>query len=417
VATDTGDRVAYALAPTGPTAAQVDLGNAGLLRSQDDLHIYSVRTQKEDATAFAVVDIRDSRSGRLVSTVLGQRIHLGRSSGLDVLAVSLSPEGNYLALLHQAGFVTVPAAHQVTKVSPDGGLFQLSVDEVVYRSSIEIVDLVANRSIDVLGVDAPPKTMPGGRIDFGNDSGTLSIFTSDTQGRDSHALVSFDGTRLNLMGQASDGQPGHVIPNSGLPYKDRVRILADDTTLVRLVNSSSVQWIDRRRSTLKATLDLSPEVLPAKSEPSIPLFSADATTLYVVNTWRGDVEKIDLLGESKLATLVLPYQRSVTGVSEPAPSHQGAALSPDGQRLFVRGAGAPGGCWIISTTDMTILANPLSGVTLRALWPTPDGAFVFAAEGDRSRVFVLDVNGVPVTVLSLPAQAAAFADTFLPTSI
>jgi len=128
--------------------------------------------------------------------------------------------------------------------------------------------------------------------------------------------------------------------------------------------------------------------------------------LYAVNGALGQVALVD------------PYEikvkRSATfKVPAPAPGpaafapHNGAAVSPDGYRLYALGEK---GIFVIDTTDLSLRATFAQGAAFRGLAVSPDNATLYALAADGSSIAVLDARtGRPATTLTLASSADSIA--------
>ena len=128
--------------------------------------------------------------------------------------------------------------------------------------------------------------------------------------------------------------------------------------------------------------------------------------LYAVNGALGQVALVD------------PYEIKVKQsgtfkVPAPAPGpaafapHNGAAVSPDGYRLYALGEK---GIFVIDTTDLSLRATFAQGAAFRGLAVSPDNATLYALAADGSSIAVLDARtGRPATTLTLASSADSIA--------
>lgn len=131
--------------------------------------------------------------------------------------------------------------------------------------------------------------------------------------------------------------------------------------------------------------------------------SGDGNTLYAVNP---------LLGEAMVMRGSLPYgstDHNVLSVRATSPERtlDGAALSRDGQSLFVA---TNHGVWVADTIALTVSATYLAGHNVASLALSPDGRRLYALEPDRGVITGLDpVGGHVLGTIATSAGSWAIA--------
>ena len=128
--------------------------------------------------------------------------------------------------------------------------------------------------------------------------------------------------------------------------------------------------------------------------------------LYAVNGALGQVALVDPyeIKVKRSATFKVPVP--APGPAAFAP-HDGAAVSPDGYRLYALGEK---GIFVIDTTDLSLRATFAQGAAFRGLAVSPDNATLYALAADGRSVAVLDARtGRPATTLTLASSADSIA--------
>lgn len=128
--------------------------------------------------------------------------------------------------------------------------------------------------------------------------------------------------------------------------------------------------------------------------------------LYAVNGALGELALIDPyeIKVKKLATFKVPAP--APGPAPFAP-RTGAAVSPDGYRLYALGET---GIFLIDTTDLTLRATFARGTAFRGLAVSPDNATLYALAADGRSVSALDARtGRPAATLTLGELADSIA--------
>ena len=142
--------------------------------------------------------------------------------------------------------------------------------------------------------------------------------------------------------------------------------------------TDNVTVIDTATNTVDAIIDLG-----TGSGPRSAMLSQDGHTLFVTTFFNGDLVSIDTATNqiSSTTTLGLSYPR-------------GAALSPDGQFLFV--AGQDFIYKINAVTKSVVSTIPVTGVvTYGAIFST-DGSKVYVTGTNTDQLFVIDVSSATI---------------------
>jgi len=128
--------------------------------------------------------------------------------------------------------------------------------------------------------------------------------------------------------------------------------------------------------------------------------------LYAVNGALGQLALVDPyeIKVKQLATFKVPAPSSKPAAFTP---QSGAAVSPDGYRLYVLGES---GIYLIDTTDLSLRATFAPGAAFRGLAVSPDNGRLYALAADGRSVAVLDARtGRPAATLQLASAADSIA--------
>jgi len=128
--------------------------------------------------------------------------------------------------------------------------------------------------------------------------------------------------------------------------------------------------------------------------------------LYAVNGALGQLALVDPyeIKVKQLATFKVPAPSSKPAAFAP---QSGAAVSPDGYRLYVLGES---GIYLIDTTDLSLRATFAPGAAFRGLAVSPDNGRLYALAADGRSVAVLDARtGRPAATLQLASAADSIA--------
>jgi len=172
------------------------------------------------------------------------------------------------------------------------------------------------------------------------------------------------------------------------------RFSSDGKTLLRFDPAAHVRAFDL--TSLAMTRDLDIGVDPG-ARPCFPvgLYSPDGSTLYVANAGAGTVRVVDLARFALRDTAVFPTDAATTGAAPGRGAGPGtAALAPDGSRLYLFDGQSGSGLLVIDLTTLRQTARVLADQAVRAVWPSPDGATIFAAlRGQDGTVALLHSDG------------------------
>lgn len=285
-------------------------------------------------------------------------------------------------------------------VSPDGKWFGLATAAGL-PSGLILIDLergeaAASGSIaDASGGDSAPsgialQAAPGGRLLVMSGGGQMMLM---------EAL----GRQLILTARVSDSR----MSCSGAP--SLIRLAPVGGTLIGYCPfDGSVWWFDLSKFRVTAQLP----VQLGNPFWGSTAFSADGTTLYIYDSWKGRVNVVDLVHHRLLRSSVigrpqvslrLPF---VHDAYAKGPNFS-VSLSADGQTLFVTGAHDwGGGLYGVDTQTLVVKAHWLDGRTIRSVWAGGDGLAVYALEEPSGKVVhVLDPNAGSVRTLQLDVDS------------
>jgi len=358
------------IAPSGAVVGRIDATNKIVLRAPDGTAIYTIATGDSSTppTATALVRAYSALTGAL-------RMTIESGAGANTLVnAALSPDGRYLALL------------DLPEITYSGN--------GTYGAVVDVIDLFAGRPAASRRLVVPSGTTLGGGIEFGPSGSDIYAFTYDHDDNTTITAVRLDRRRLIQTRQATGGQRGHVIPPWSL---FPARILPDGKTLVFLPYGT-VQWLDLTRLTVSGRLAVRPATNGAKPPDPAILFSNDGRMLYIANAATGFIQAIDLHRRVLTGTVTLSASRQYPDFSDNIGDYQAlalvqAALSTDGTRLYAFSGGIKDGVQIVRAPELRVVGHALRGVSIRAVWPSPDGQTVYAIGLNDASIFVLDHNG------------------------
>jgi hypothetical protein len=361
----TGDMVT-GIDPSGHVVGRINARDE--LRSPDGSHLYALVDSGVDI--YSAVDGHKEQTIRLQPVTSGQPM--------------LSADGHYLAVVGN---------------SP---------------STLQLVDLVAGRSVASTNVSLPAYGVP---LIIGVQAQHVYVVGATI------AKFAFDGTSLRLEQRTTDQTiacNGLVVggPNSagGLPF----RVLADDRTLVAFCpGDGRVTWFDL------VSMSVTHEVAISQRNPFwvSPVFSPDGNTLYLHEGGTGSLHIVDLphpkIVTSTKVAAVDSNPLAWLGSLLVAPAYAGgidrtAAVSPDGTWLYAIGDfGAPGGVSLVHLPDLAVKGRWLPDVSFNSVWVSADGLTIYLlGNGDELRV--LRADGSQVAQLSLPANTFGFIVPTIP---
>lgn len=331
------------------------------LRSSDGGLLYVLASGK--------LKIASAADGRIT-----QRIDLPSDLSTNAGLAAVSPDGKWLGLATpgraSTGLVLVDLARG--EVAASGSLADASDGDA------------APAGIALLAA-------PGGRLLVTPRGGQMM-------------LVEPLGRQLILTARVADSRL-----SCGAPSPPLIRLTPGGGTLIGYCPlDGSVWWFDL--SKFKVTAQLPVQL----GNPfwGSAAFSADGRTLYIYDSWKGQVNVVDLLQHRLLrssaigrpqASLRLPF---VQDAFAKGPNFS-ASLSADGQTLFVSGPhGWAGGLYGVDTQTLGVKAHWLNGRTLRSVWAGGDGLAVYAVqEPGGNVVHVIDPNAGSVRTVQLDGDS------------
>lgn len=248
---------------------------------------------------------------------------------------------------------------------------------------------------DASGGDSAPsgialQAAPGGRLLVMSGGGQMM-------------LVEALGRQLILTARVSDSR----LSCGGAP--SLIRLTPGGGTLIGYCPfDGSVWWFDvsKFRVTAQIPVQLGNPFWGSTA------FSADGRTLYIYDSWKGQVNVVDLVQHRLLrsnpigrpqVSLRLPF---VHDAFAKGPNFS-ASLSADGRTLFVSGPhGWAGGVYGVDTQTLVVKAHWLDGRTIRSVWAGGDGLAVYALEEPSLKVVhVIDPNAGSVRTLQLDVDS------------
>jgi DNA-binding beta-propeller fold protein YncE len=355
----------------GHIVATIDTSSA--LRSPDGNEIYVI--------SGGSIQIYSASTGKLERTITR------RGTG-DTAA--LSPEGRYLVTL--------------------GG----------NPAAVEVIDLVAGRSITLAQVGAAFTNTGLRFLLVAPQASRIFAFTDFWQHAQAAAL-SFDGSTLRIIGQASDGQQGHSLPScDGMASENSVgglpeRLLPDGKTMVSFCPGEGLtSWVDLDRLTVTA------RVRVAETNPFwlSPVFSPDGSMLYVQEPGTGRITSVDLHRRKILRsetvnapTALNPLHWLADHVFPPAYAGgipRTAVISADGNYLYVTGGfGKPTGIGAVRLRDFSVAGEwKLEGGG--SLWLSADGRTLYALNNGGDQLSILHFDSGAVATKKLPGLGYDF---------
>jgi DNA-binding beta-propeller fold protein YncE len=347
---------------TGRVARTEAADAYGLLRSPDGSHFYAVSGDK--------VNVYDAATGQRVRTI-------PRSSSTTPRARAVSHEGHYLALVE-------------LRSSQPAGSSRIRPGSI----SLEIVDLEAGRSM--AGIDLGSITIADNDawIHFSPDARHLYVYTGPLG---KLTAIAFDGANLTVERESDwpDGTCYRTLPSSD-------RVLPDGRTLVTFSPcDGAIKWVDL--GNLSVTHHLKASLRGPSQQTWV--YSPDGTMLYLHEPSTGMVQAVDLRRREIVRNATLPAATASSPV-QPLARHfvttaaagagltpETAAISPDGQWLYlVQGNRGPG-VWVVHLPDLAVRATWVPNTKASLLWVSGDGRTLYVLGEARDKVFVLDSGG------------------------
>jgi hypothetical protein len=223
-------------------------------------------------------------------------------------------------------------------------------------------------------------------------------------------LVSAQGQRIDVETRTSQVSASSLSCSEAADQT--LHMVADGTAAAGYCPfDGTVWWLDLAR------FEVTEHALARIGNPfwGAPTFSPDGRLLYVYDQWDGYASVLDLVQRRLLRStraiqprlaIRLPFVRDALAKG---PNYS-AALSGDGETLFVTGAhGSGDSVYALATSDWAIHGLWLQGRKLMALWAGSEAAAVFAMEASANALHILDpTTGKVLTVERGAASRFAF---------
>jgi hypothetical protein len=325
--------------------------------------------------------VYSATSGKLERTI-------GRQGIGDT--AELSPEGRYLVIL--------------------GG----------NPAGVELIDLAAGRSIGYARVGTAYTNAGPQFLLVAPQAARIFAFTDFWQHTSASALT-FDGSKLQPLAQATDGQQGHRLPScNGMAQPNAVgglpeRLLPDGKTMASFCPGDGLtSWVDLDRLTITAQVRVT-ERAPFWLSP---VFSPDGSMLYVQEPGTGRITSIDLQRRKILRsetvnapTALNPFHWLVDAVFLPAYAGgipRTAVISPDGTYLYVTGGfGRPIAIGAVRLRDFNVAGEwKLDGGG--SLWLSADGRTLYVLNNNADQLSILQLDTGSVTTRKLSGSGYDF---------
>ncbi len=264
-------------------------------------------------------------------------------------------------------------------VSPDG---KYAYTGNAASGTVSFIDLSQNRVVDTVsvgrGVRGLALTPDGSRL-FAANSGTNNVSVIDPRTRKVISTIEGMMRPLGLIVERKAKHDWADVP--------RLYVAQSGGRNVSLVDSRSLEVRD---------------TIPVGVNPFTAAVSPDLNTLYVSNTFSGDVSVIDVT--RYMGNLSNRFLAKVPVGLAP----HGIQVTPDGKRVFVNNSGDLSVSVISAETKTVIATIPLASEEQKAklkrsdegtfsvvgLAMTPDGRWVLSAMGSLDAISVVDATSL-----------------------
>ncbi|AQZ67223.1 unnamed protein product [[Actinomadura] parvosata subsp. kistnae] len=361
--------------PSGRVTGEIPGLSSDVRRSADGSRILHPWSRRGGAALVTVVGVYDAGDGRPLGTVTGAPIPVDDAPlAWDDVEVRFSADGRRAAVLHRVNRQWNPPAGK-------------QADSAGFRHtcavSLEMIDLSAGRSADLIELEPAQEVVPAARalVRLSADGARVHVFDRGTV-----IAVAFDGKRLSRGGPGRAGLTAGTVPVPG--------------GAMLWYGGGEVHW---------ATPD-DPGVVRKHrfARPSAHAFFG--RRLALADPVGGTVELLDAAsGRSAGIRSLRGGAAAGNARGNPGATDGALAFGADGSSLWmVDGLAEPGGLWRLPASGAGGARHLLAGTPLTEVRAAPDA--VFALSAAQGRLHVLSPSGTAGSAIETPGALRLLRD-------
>lgn len=304
-----------------------------VLVGADDRHCHVYVTNERSGD----VSIIDSKTREVVRTIIvGKRprgVHVSSDGKLLYVATSGTPS---------------------TEAAGAGRVVKTPADPTA--DGIAIIDLVTGKRVRQLQVGASP-------ADFAVSHDERHVIVANEDVEEASIWETKSG-RLVAKTPVSPGPVGVVLH----PSRDAVYVICEDAGEIVVLDTLQARVLTK---------------IKTGGRPRTVVFSADGTRAYVPLVTKNEVAVVNAEAHTWIETVAMP-----TGWTPTA-----ATISADGNEVYVTAGRGGDGVAVLDAKARKVVATTPVGEDSRGVEVSPDGAYVWAANGGSNDVTLIDAKG------------------------